>query len=105
MMIDDCMEARGPRSAWVCRPDGTLIDPTLPSDGGAYFPGLEFRGRAGIEQFLATERGRRCRRSPFLYAFGWGGAHSPDFPGAWEEALSFMTQLWTSQQEVVFDEC
>ena len=46
---------------WVCRPDGTIMDPTLPTHEGVYFPGLEFRGRTGICEFLATPRGRKCK--------------------------------------------
>ena len=68
---------------WVCRPDGIIIDPTLPRHGGDYFPGLEFRGRAGIETFLATPQGKACKRSPFFYAFGWGGRNSPSINEAW----------------------
>lgn len=77
---------------WVCRPDGTIIDPTLPRGCMAYFPGLEFVGRAGIEGFLATAAGRKCRRSPFLYAFGWGGGESSTFSKAWKEAMAYQAR-------------
>ena len=49
---------------WVCLSDGTVIDPTTPRRSGAYFPGLEFRGRAGIEEFLATPQGSTCKVPP-----------------------------------------
>lgn len=77
---------------WVVR-DGTIIDPTLPASVGAYFPGLEFTGRFGIEAFLATPRGRTCRKSPFLYAFGWGGEESPSMARAFEESLEYQLRL------------
>jgi hypothetical protein len=57
---------------WVVRGDA-VIDPTLPEQAVAYFPGLEFPGRVGIAEFLKTPEGRRCRRSPFYYAFGGAG--------------------------------
>lgn len=66
---------------WVVRGD-TIIDPTLPEGVLVYFAGLEFRGRVGIAEFLATERGRKCCRSPFFHAFGWGGCESPSFTEA-----------------------
>lgn len=57
---------------WVVK-NGTIVDPTLPDHIGVYFPGLEFKGRNEIDEFLATPRGRKCKRSPFLFAFGWSG--------------------------------
>ncbi len=74
---------------WVYRPDGTVIDPTLPRKVVAYFPGLEFRGLAGISEFLATPRGRKCKRSPFFYAFGWGGGDSPSFSASMLRAFAY----------------
>ncbi len=88
---------------WVCRPDGTVIDPTLPRTFMAYFPGLEFVGRAGIEEFLGTPQGRDCKRSPFFYAFGWGGVHSPGYSGAWKKALSHVNAVLVLQQEALQD--
>ena len=78
---------------WVCRPEGTIIDPTLPRDEGVYFPGLEFRGRTGICEFLATSRGRKCKISPFLYAFGWGGRYSPGIMRHWEQGNAHLREL------------
>ena len=79
---------------WVCRPDGTIMDPTLPTDEGVYFPGLEFRGRTGICEFLATPRGRKCKNSPFIYAFGWGGRYSPGIMRAWEQGNAHLRELY-----------
>jgi hypothetical protein len=78
---------------WVCQPDGTVIDPTLPRDCLAYFPGLEFVGRAGIKAFRTTPEGRKRMRSPFFYAFGWGGEHSPSFSAARDRAMEFRSQF------------
>ena len=66
----------------------------------AYIPGLEIVGRAGIEGFLATRAGRKCRRSPFLYAFGWGGVESPSFSKAWKEAMAIQASLSRPQGEI-----
>ncbi|WP_165247998.1 hypothetical protein [Paludisphaera soli] len=85
---------------WVVRQDGSLIDPTLPAASGVYFPGLEFRGRAGIEEFLATPRGREYRRFPFFYAFGWGGEHSPGMRRAWEHGNAYLRELYPEAFEV-----
>jgi hypothetical protein len=63
---------------WVVR-DGLIIDPTLPEEFAAYFPGLEFQGRAGIAEFLASPLGRAHRRSPFFHAFGFAGQKSPSY--------------------------
>jgi hypothetical protein len=52
----------------------------------SYFAGLEFQGRTGIEEFLSTPEGKKCKRSPFFYAFGWGGMKSPSFRKCWESA-------------------
>ena len=77
---------------WVCRPDGTLIDPTLPTADCVYFPGLEFQGRTGITEFLVTPRGRKCKDSPFFYAFGWGGEYSPGMSQAWERGWAYQRE-------------
>ena len=41
---------------WVVR-GGLIVNPTLPSPVAAYFARLEFPGRAGIADFLATPLG------------------------------------------------
>lgn len=71
--------------AWLVR-KGAVVDPTLPARRVTYFPGLEFRGRAGIDEFLRTPQGEECKRSPFFYAFGWGGMDSPSFRRCFEDA-------------------
>lgn len=71
---------------------GTIIDPTLPHRLVVYFPGLEFPGRGGIAEFLATGPGRKCKRTPFLYAFGWGGNFSPSFTAAREAMMAYIQE-------------
>jgi hypothetical protein len=77
---------------WVCLPDGTVIDPTIPKRPGVYFPGLEFRGREGIAEFLAIPRARAYKEPPFFYAFGWGGEHSPGIRKAWEQGWAYLRE-------------
>jgi hypothetical protein len=76
---------------WLVRADA-IIDPTLPEERAAYYPGLEFQGRQGIAEFLRTARGRRYRDRPFFYAFGWGGTGSPSFKAAQEAALAYFLE-------------
>lgn len=73
---------------WVAK-DGLVIDPTLPEKEIVYFPGLEFVGRDGIEAFLATKKGKKCKKSPFFSAFGWGGGDSPSYQQACQNALAY----------------
>lgn len=70
---------------WVVRQDGVIIDPTLPDADALYFTGLEWKGRAGIKEFLATEQGRLHRKEPFFFAFGWGGMDSPSMRKCYED--------------------
>lgn len=77
---------------WVVR-EGVIIDPTIPRKPYRYFPGLEFRGRTGIAEFLATPEGRKCRRSPFFFAFGWGGGDSPSYTRAFQHVLDYVRSL------------
>lgn len=74
---------------WVLQ-DGVVIDPTLPDRVAAYFPGLEFRGRGEIRDFLATPQGKDCRGTPFFFAYGWGGWESPTMRKAQEDATAFV---------------
>lgn len=73
---------------WVVR-DGALLDPTLPTRVAAYFPGLEFCGRQEIKDFLATSQGKKCKGSPFLFAYGWGGWFSPTMCKAQADATEY----------------
>lgn len=74
---------------WVVK-NGKIIDPTLPDVEATYFPGLEFKGKAGIEEFLKTPRGKKVRKSPYLYAFGWGGMDSPSFSKSFCKAMALV---------------
>ena len=74
---------------WVVR-GGLIIDPTLPESPYPYFPGLEFRGRAGIAEFLASPRARGLERKPFLCAFGFAGCKSPSFTQARAQAHHYL---------------
>lgn len=76
---------------WIVR-NGKIIDPTLPDNPGVYFAGLEFRGRTGIDQFLATPQGRRHKTEPFFYAFGWGGMESPSFRKCCDDAMAYLKE-------------
>src|SRR4051812_49088767 len=76
---------------WVRRGDA-VIDPTRPDKRAVYFPGLEVSGRQGIAAFLKAPEGRRCRRSPFFHAFGWGGKDCPNFVAAWEGAVAYVRE-------------
>jgi hypothetical protein len=75
--------------AWVVK-DGEIIDPTLPVDEATYFPGLEFQGKAGIEEFLETPQGKKVRKSPYFYAFGWSGSSSPSFSQSFCKAMALV---------------
>jgi hypothetical protein len=64
-----------------------IIDPTWPHDHMAYFPGLRFRGQAGIAEALRLPKHLKTDPDlPFFYRFGWGGRESPDFRKAWDDA-------------------
>jgi len=73
---------------WVAK-DGTVIDPTLPEDKIVYFPGLEFSGRDGIEAFMATKDGKKCKKTPLFYSFGWGGSNHAGYQQAFQDAKTY----------------
>jgi hypothetical protein len=76
---------------WVER-DGEVLDPTRPDGRMAYFPGLRFRGQAGVAEALRLPKPSRTDPDlPFLYRFGWGGYESPEFRRAWEDARAFVS--------------
>ncbi len=89
---------------WACLPypiehgwivhQNKIIDPTLSDPSAIYFPGLEFQGRTGIDEFLATPKGKACKKTPFLYAFGRGGMQSESFKRCYEQAMSYLTELY-----------
>ena len=59
----------------------------------ASYPGLEVRGRGGIGDSLATPAGRKCKHSPFFFAFGWGGHESETFRRARQRSFDDMISL------------
>ncbi len=77
---------------WIVR-DGKIVDPALPDAGVVYFPGLEFQGLAGIEEFLRTPRGSDCKDSPFWLAFGLGGMDSPSYRKCYDDMLAYLRRL------------
>lgn len=77
---------------WVVR-NGKVIDTTLPDNDWVYFGGLEFKGRKEIEEFLQTPLGKKHKKDPFLYAFGWGGCESPGYMKAFENARAFIEKV------------
>ena len=48
----------------------------------------------GTSEFLATLTGRKCKNSPFLYAFGCGGRYSPGIMPAWEHGNAYLRELY-----------
>jgi hypothetical protein len=73
---------------WIVS-NGRVIDPTLPEVVASYFPGLEFKGRAGISKFLRADTSDlRAKHDPFFYAFGWGGKDSPSYQQAFRDAMA-----------------
>ena len=76
---------------WIVRNE-KIVDPTLPDLSMAYFPGLEFRGRVGINEFLQTPNGKSCKTSPFFFAFGMCGMKSPSFRRCYEQALALLDE-------------
>jgi hypothetical protein len=85
---------------WVMR-NGKVIDPTLPHKNYAHFPGLEFKGRKAIEEFLATPLGRKHRKDPFFYAFGWGGCESPGYMKAFYDAMEYQKRFIKPRPEEI----
>jgi hypothetical protein len=77
---------------WVVR-DGLIVEPTLLEEVLAYFPGLEFRGRAEIGAFLESPLGRAHERTPFFHAFGFAGQKSPSYALAMVEAYEHRRSL------------
>jgi len=67
---------------WVEK-DGAIIDPTLPDRKAVYFPGLRFRGDAGLAMALQIPKPEYTTEDfPIFYRFGWGGIDSPEFRAA-----------------------
>jgi hypothetical protein len=71
--------------------DGEIIDPTLPDDEMAYFPGLRFPGQVGISEALRIPKHFKGDSDlPIFYRFGWGGCESPEFCQAWDDAWGYL---------------
>jgi hypothetical protein len=70
--------------AWIVR-ESKIIDPTLPEQVEAYYPGIVVHGREGLKAFYAAH-GRKYSRCPLFYAFGWGGVDHPGFREARAES-------------------
>jgi hypothetical protein len=70
--------------------EGEIIDPTLLDANIAYFPGLRFKGRDGLDStwripgFMETGM-----KLPIFNRFGWGGVNSPEFLQAIIKAYRF----------------
>jgi len=88
---------------WIVR-NGKVIDPTVPSEEIANFPGLEFQGRKGIEEFLLTPLGKKHRKEPFFFAFGWGGHKNPGYMKAFQDAKAFENQLILERKKLLSGE-
>jgi hypothetical protein len=81
-----CME-----HGWVEK-DGQVVDPTLPEEDIVYFSGLRFEGQRALSKaMIEIPREEGCEDLPLFYRFGWGGSESPEFCGAWEDALAYKT--------------
>ena len=67
---------------WVEK-DGVIVDPTLPEDEVAYFPGLRFQGASGLAEALQIPKPKKAIRDlPIFCRFGWDGLQSPEFRAA-----------------------
>jgi hypothetical protein len=73
---------------WVEK-DGVIVDPTLPTEELAYFPGLRFKGRRGLAEALQIPKDDHTDDLPIFYRFGWGGIESPEFRAAMARAYRY----------------
>jgi hypothetical protein len=70
--------------------DGEIIDPTLLDENVAYFPGLRFKGREGLDStWRIPGMDESGMKLPIFYRFGWGGKNSPEFLQAIVSAYRF----------------
>jgi len=79
---------------WV-EVDGEIVDPTLPTDNMAYFPGLRFEGAYGLSKAFAIPTDGCCSDLPIFYRFGWGGGESPEFSAARKAAECYAETLYS----------
>lgn len=75
---------------WIEK-DGQIVDPTLPDEPMAYFPGLRFKGREGLAQAMSIPKPAQAkpRDLPIFLRFGWGGIDSLAFRTASIAAYRF----------------
>lgn len=73
---------------WVEK-DGMIIDPTLPANELVYFPGLRFKGLAGLVGALRIPKPSGTEDLPIFCRFGSDGIESPDFRAALVAAYRF----------------
>jgi hypothetical protein len=67
-----------------------IVDPTLLDDNVAYFPGLRFKGREGLDStWRIPGMDESGMKLPIFYRFGWGGVNSPEFLQAIIKAYRF----------------
>ena len=76
---------------WVEK-DGVVVDPTLPRDNLAYFPGLRFKGQREIAEAMQIPKPPRTTEDfPIFYRFGWGGIERGS-----DEMVRLRFGRWTS---------
>jgi hypothetical protein len=74
---------------WVEK-DGEIIDPTLATENMAYFPGLRFTGRDGLDStWLISGYLTSGLKLPIFHRFGRGGVYSAEFVRAAVDAYRF----------------
>jgi hypothetical protein len=79
--------------------DGQIVDPTLPTDTGIYFPGLRYKGMPELSQSLRLPKKKYKGDFPICYRFGWGGDDSPDFRAAREASTAFLQAMAARRKE------
>jgi hypothetical protein len=73
---------------WVEK-DGMIVDPTMPKEELTYFPGLRFKGLAGLAEALRIPKLEGTDDLPIFSRYGLGGIESPEFRSAWIAACRF----------------
>lgn len=75
---------------WV-EHDGEILDPTLPDEKMAYFPGLRFEGREGLTEGMKRPKQHKSDPDvPIFFRYGWGGCESLEFCQAWDNAWAYV---------------
>ena len=73
--------------------DGQIVDPTLPTDTGIYFPGLRYKGISELSKAMQSPKKRYDGDFPIFYRFGWGGHDSPEFRSARDASIAFLQAM------------